>query len=106
MRIQLNLLNIQDTKRMELGVSCFRAILKDTKKKKKTEIVTKQSFKLFNQEAFLNDLSLIPFITSYIFDDPDDVYCCWDSLYNQLLNDHASELNVIMIVVSLACAFT
>ena len=30
-RIQLNLLNIQDTKRMELGVSCFRAILKDTK---------------------------------------------------------------------------
>ena len=27
MRIQLNLLNIQDTKRMELGVSCLRAIL-------------------------------------------------------------------------------
>ena len=91
MRIQLNLLNIQDTKRMELGVSCFRAILKGTKyiKIKKTEIVTKQSFKLFNQEAFLNDLSLIPFITLYIFDDPDDVYCCWESLYNQVLDDHA-----------------
>ena len=81
MRIQSNLLNIQDTKRMELGVSCFRAILKDTKFKK-TENVTKQSFKLFNQEAFLNDLSLIPFLISYIFDDPDDVYC-WESLYIQ-----------------------
>ena len=82
MRIQLNLLNIQDTKRMELGVSCFRAILKGTKyiKIKKTEIVTKQSFKLFNQEAFLNDLSLILFLISYIFDDPDDVYCCWENL--------------------------
>ena len=79
MRIQLSLLNIQDAKRMELGVSCFRAILKDAKLKK-TEIVTKQSFKLFNQEAFLNDLCLLPFLISYIFDDPDDVYCCWESL--------------------------
>ena len=43
--------------------------------KKKTEIVTKQSFNLFNQEAFLNDLSLTPVLISYIFDDPDDVYC-------------------------------
>lgn len=89
MGIQWNFLNIQDIKKIELGVSCFRAKLKDTKIKKKTAIVTKQSFKLFNQEAFLNDLSLISFLISYIIDDPDDVYCCWESLYNQVLDDHA-----------------
>ena len=37
-------------------------------------MVVKQSMKQFNQEAFLEDLSKVPFSTAYVFDDPDDVY--------------------------------
>ena len=45
--------------------------------------------KRFNQEAFLEDLSKVPFSTAYVFDYPDDVYCCWEKLYSQILVDHA-----------------
>ena len=41
------------------------------------------------QEAFLEDLSKVPFSTAHVFDDPDDVYWCWEKLYNQILDDHA-----------------
>ena len=37
-------------------------------------MVVKQSMKQFKQEAFLEDLSKVPFSTAYVFDDPDDVY--------------------------------
>ncbi|CAH3152737.1 unnamed protein product [Porites lobata] len=36
-------------------------------------MVMKRSMKRFNQEAFLEDLSKVPFSTAYVFDDPDDV---------------------------------
>ena len=55
----------------------------------KAEKVIKRSFKSFNQEAFLEDLSNVPFSAAYIFDDIDDVYWCWENLYNQVLDDHA-----------------
>lgn len=53
------------------------------------EIVTKQSFKQFNLELFLYDLSLHPFSVSYIFEDPDEVYCR-ESSCNQVLDEHVS----------------
>ena len=31
----------------------------------------------------------MPFSTAYMFDDPDDVYWCWEKLYKQVLDDHA-----------------
>ena len=31
----------------------------------------------------------MPFSVSYSFDNPDDVYWCWEQLYNQVLDDHA-----------------
>ena len=40
----------------------------------KSEMVTQRSMKQFNQKAFLEDLSKVPFSTAYVFDDPDDVY--------------------------------
>ena len=55
----------------------------------KSELIVKRSLKNFNQKAFLEDLSKVPFSTAYIFDDPDDVYWCWETLYNQVLDDHA-----------------
>jgi hypothetical protein len=55
----------------------------------KSEPLIKRSLKNFNQKAFLEDLSKVPFSTAYIFDDSDDVYWCWETLYNQVLDDHA-----------------
>lgn len=57
----------------------------------KADMVTKRSMKYFNQlqRAFLEDLSKVPFSTAYVFDDPDDVYWCWEKLYNQILDDQA-----------------
>ena len=55
----------------------------------KAEIVKKRSFKQFKQQAFLEDLSKVPFSTAYIFDDPDDVYWLWEKLYTQVLDDLA-----------------
>ena len=45
--------------------------------------VIKRSFKTFNQELFLEDLSQILFSIVYVFDDIDDVYWCREKLYNQ-----------------------
>lgn len=42
----------------------------------KPEIVKNQLLKQFYEEAFLEDLSKVPFSAAYIFDDPDDVYWC------------------------------
>ena len=55
----------------------------------KADMVMKRSMKQFNQEAFIEDLSKVPFSTAYVFDDPEDVYWCWEKLYNQILDDHA-----------------
>ena len=31
----------------------------------------------------------MPFCAAYVFEDPDDVYWCWEKLFNQVLDDHA-----------------
>ena len=61
---------------LEPGLSDHRlvyAILNSKLPLPKSEMVMKRSMKLFNQEAFLEDLSKVPFSTAYVFDDPDDV---------------------------------
>lgn len=55
----------------------------------KADMVMKRSMKYFNREAFLEDLSKVPFSTAYVFDDPDDVDWCWEKRYCQILDDHA-----------------
>ena len=77
---------------LEPGLSDHRLVYADLNSKlplPKSEMVVKQSMKQFNQEAFLEDLSKVPFSTAYVFDDPDDVYWCWEKLYSQILDDHA-----------------
>lgn len=31
----------------------------------------------------------MPISVAYVFDDSDDVYWCWEELYNHVLDDHA-----------------
>lgn len=47
------------------------------------------SFKNFDEGSFCSDLSLVPFSTAYVFDDPKDVYWAWEKLFVEVLDDHA-----------------
>ena len=55
----------------------------------RSESIFKRSLKKFDQTAFLDNLSRLPFCAAYVFEDPDDLYWCWEKLYNQVLDDHA-----------------
>ena len=48
----------------------------------------RRSIKNFNNDAFVDDLNRVPFSAAYLFDDPDDVYWCWEKLYKQVLDEH------------------
>ena len=55
----------------------------------KADKITRRSFKNFDQKAFLRDLNTVPFSVAYTFGDTNDVYWCWEQLYDQVLDDHA-----------------
>ena len=77
---------------LEPGLSDHRLVYEVLNSKlplPKSEMVMKRSMKRFTQEAFLQYLSKVSFSTAYVFDDPDDVYWCWEKLYSQILDDNA-----------------
>lgn len=83
---------IKDSGIIETGLSdhsLIYAVLNTKLMCPKAENITKRTFKNFDQKAFLRDLNSVPFSVAYVFDDPDDVYWCWDELYNHVLDDHA-----------------
>ncbi|CAH3171638.1 unnamed protein product [Porites lobata] len=45
--------------------------------------------KHFNQDAFLADLGTTPWSTAFIFDDIDDVWAHWSTLFNVIVENHA-----------------
>lgn len=82
---------------LETGLSdhCLIYTVVNTKLlKPKSESTVRRSLKNFDQSAFHNDLSKVPFSSAYIFDDPDDVYWCWEKLFNQVLDVHAPIIKV------------
>ncbi len=48
-----------------------------------------RSYKHFNANSFINDISLVPYQVIDIFDDVDDSYWLWNELTLQVVNDHA-----------------
>lgn len=55
----------------------------------RSESISKRLLKNFDQTAFLDNLSKVPFCAAYVFEDLDDVYWCWEKLFNQVLDDYA-----------------
>ena len=83
---------MRDSGVIETGLSdhCLVYTVLNTKLlRPKSEATIRRSFKNFDQDTFLDDLSRVPFSTAYVFDDPNDVYWCWEKLYKQVLDDHA-----------------
>ena len=56
------------------------------------EVVKKRIFKTFNRDDFQKYLSRVPFHAAYVFDDMDDVYWCWETLYNPVQCDLFAKL--------------
>ena len=48
-----------------------------------------RSMKNFDEPAFLSSLSDIPWGTAYTFDDVNDIWCHWESLLKQAIDNHA-----------------
>lgn len=83
---------MRDSGTIETGLSdhCLVYTVLNTKLlRSRSESIFKRSLKNFDQTAFLDDLSKVPFCAAYVFEDPDDVYWCWEKLFNQVLDDHA-----------------
>ena len=83
---------IKDSGVIETGLSdhCLVYAALNTKlMRPKADKITRRSFKNFDQKAFLRDLNTVPFSVAYTFGDTNDVYWCWEQLYNQVLDDHA-----------------
>ena len=77
---------------IETGISdhlLVYTVLKTKMLHANAEVVKKRIFKTFNRDDFQKDLSRVPFHAAYVFDDIDDVYWYWETLYNQVLDDHA-----------------
>ena len=51
--------------------------------------VTYQNMKTFSPGTFCQDLKLVPWSVCDIFDDVDDRYYVWNSLFTEVVNDHA-----------------
>lgn len=55
-------------------------VLKTRLMRPQAQIIIRRSLKTFDLAAFQQDLSIVPFFVSYVFDDPEDVYWCWYKL--------------------------
>ena len=57
--------------------------------KSRVKVIESRSMKHFNQDEFLADLATSPWDTAFIFDDIDDVWIHWSTLFNVVVEKHA-----------------
>ena len=57
--------------------------------KSRIKVIESRSMKHFNRDAFLADLATIPWDTAFIFDDIDDVWAHWSTLFNVIIEKQA-----------------
>ena len=54
--------------------------------------IESRSMRNFNLNAFLNDLSITPWDSLFVFDDINDVWAHWSKLYNETIDKHAPKI--------------
>ena len=77
---------------LQVGISGHDLIFAVKKKKLPRPISRTMEFrslKNFDQNAFLSDLRNIPWNSSYIFENMDDIWSHWSGLFKQVLVEHA-----------------
>ena len=85
---------------IETGSSdhCLIYAVLNTKLMRPKNIITRWSFKTTIRAPFFR--SIVPFSVAYTFDDPDDVYWCWEKLYNRVFDDHAPVIAIYFYLSS------
>ena len=77
----------------DTGLSDFHCLLctatKQQVSKLKSNTFQYRTYKHFNEELFLQDLTYIPYHVTEIFDDVNDSYWLWYELTMQVINQHA-----------------
>ena len=85
--------SLKDVKCIECDLSdfhkmvCFSTKLKVPVKKKRH--IMYRSYKRFDEDAYVNDLSNVPYHVCDIFDDVDDAYWFYETLTKQVIEEHA-----------------
>ena len=77
---------------LHLGVSdhdFIYTVRKNKLPRSKPREIVYRSMKKFNEDEFLSDLNSVPWETSYVFDDVDDLWDHWHKLYNNVLDEQA-----------------
>ena len=77
---------------LHFGVSdhdLIYAVRKNKLPRPKPREIVNRSMKKFNEDEFLSDLKNVPWETSYVFDDIEDLWDHWHKLYNSVLDEHA-----------------
>ena len=73
-----------------LPVCCLRRFKKFCGKFMQTHtVMTYRDMKNFDEEKFRSSLQNVPWNTSFIFDDIEDIVIMWYSLFNNILDQHA-----------------
>ena len=64
-------------------------VMKASHRHKKSMMITRRSYKCYDKEKFLSDLSAVPFHVPFIFDDVDDQVWAFHHLFNNVVSEHA-----------------
>jgi hypothetical protein len=68
---------------------CYSRSHNSATRKHKHSSIKYRSYKNFNQSAFLEDLTLVPWNVCESFDDPNDALDCWEKLFLEVVEKHA-----------------
>jgi len=64
-------------------------VMKASHRHKKSMMITSRSYKCYDREKVLSDLSVVPFHVPFIFDDVDDQVWAFHHLFNNVVCEHA-----------------
>ena len=88
---------IRNTRTLELGISVHRLIygcLCTKIKRPPPKIVKGRTFKNFNRFEFIRDVENAPWSVCSVFDDPDDNYWAWSTIFSDICDRHAPKRQV------------
>ena len=88
---------IRNTRTLELGISDHRLIygcLCTKIKRPPPKIVKGRTFKNFNRFEFIRDVENAPWSVCSVFDDPDDNYWAWSTIFSDICDRHAPKRQV------------
>ena len=83
----------KSTVSVDTGMSDFHSLVCTSTKlhvsKLQSNTFKYRSYKHFDNDKYVQDISCIPYIVTEVFDDPDDCYWAWNKLTMEVIDEHA-----------------